>query len=211
MDRLAPRSASRPFSGRPCGVSASARQSPVRARRGASLRRSPLARRLPCGPRVPGPVGQLVALAGARATQTLSPQSEHEARCARGPGTLRSSAPHRRAPSRPHSPLQQQRCCAYRWRATGGFAGRWWHPRAQGRFRVRWTVRTRRAGLMRSRSIVLGGRPGAWTGERGCRRRPAAAASAREPQPRSQQQRTTAMRRKPTYLRQGARGPRTST
>ena len=45
--------------------------------------------------------------------------------------------------------------------------------------------------------LGLGGRPGAWSGERGYRRRPAAAASARELQLRSQQRRTTALRREP--------------
>ena len=43
--------------------------------------------------------------------------------------------------------------------------------------------------------LGLGGRPGAWSGERGYRRRPAAAASAREVQPRSHQRRTTALLR----------------
>ena len=84
------------------------------------------------------------------------------------------------AAARAHpQPCKNRRWRATTWHATARGAGRWWYPRAQGRFRVRWTVRTRRAGLMRKRWSVLGGRPGAWTGERGCRRRPAAAASNR--------------------------------
>ena len=118
-------------------------------------------------------------------------ESVHEARlAARGRRRCASRASRYIAAARAHpQPCKNRWWRAMTWHATGRGAGRWWYPRAQGRFRVRWTVRTRRAGLMRKRWSVLGGRPGAWTGERGYRRRPAAAASARGPQ---RQKRATA-------------------
>ena len=46
-----------------------------------------------------------------RYAQTICAKSEHEARCARGPSALRSSAPHRRAASCPGPALPQRSWC----------------------------------------------------------------------------------------------------
>lgn len=62
-----------------------------------------------------------------RATQTLPPKSAHEARCARSPVALCSSAPHRRAPTRPDSPLQHLWWHAIR-RTPRSVARGWRHP-----------------------------------------------------------------------------------
>ena len=54
-------------------------------------------RRLPCGARSRGPVAELAPFAALSFAQTAGDKSVHEARCARGPQALRSSAPKRRA------------------------------------------------------------------------------------------------------------------
>ena len=57
--------------------------------------------RLPCGARSRGPVAELASFAALSCAQTGGDKSVHEARCARGPQALCSSAPKRRAASYP--------------------------------------------------------------------------------------------------------------
>ena len=60
------------------------------------------------------PVAELASLASQRYAQTGGDKSVHEARCARGPRALCSSAPKRRPPTCPSAPLRQ------RWRLFSG-------------------------------------------------------------------------------------------
>ena len=83
----------------------SARQRLARTGRRASLRRSagtPTAFR--CS--VSWPVAKLTPLPSVRSVQTGGDKSVHEARCARGPRALCSSAPKRRPPACPNEPLR---------------------------------------------------------------------------------------------------------
>ena len=85
----------------------SARQRLARTGRRASLRRSagtPTAFR--CA--VSWPVAKLTPLPSVRSVQTGGDKSVHEARCARGPRALCSSAPKRRPPACPSEPLRQR-------------------------------------------------------------------------------------------------------
>jgi hypothetical protein len=90
-------------------VHRSARQRRARAGRRASLRRSPL--RSDC-PAVLGLVArrQTHFAHCVRYVQTSGDKSVHEARCARGPRALRSSAPQRRPPTCPSAPLRKRIC-----------------------------------------------------------------------------------------------------
>ena len=75
------------------------------------------------------PVAQLAALTGVRYAQTGCDKSVDVARCARGPQSLRSSAPRRRAATCPGAPLRMQRMVwrcehQYRWTSRQAAPGR---------------------------------------------------------------------------------------
>jgi hypothetical protein len=72
-----------------------------------------LARRLPCGARARGPAqNSLRDLRSLRSNNCA--ESDHEARIRARPQALRSSAPHMRAATRPHTPLWER--CRHLWR-----------------------------------------------------------------------------------------------
>ena len=96
---------------RPLYVLRLARQRRARAGRRASLRRS-TGTPTPLRCSVSWPVAKLTPLASERCVQTDGDKSVHEARCARGPRALCSSAPKRRPPTCPSTPLRRRFRCS---------------------------------------------------------------------------------------------------
>lgn len=68
--------------------------------------------RVPCDARSRGPAAELAARPYRPLRSDTRRESEHVARCARGPRALRFSAAHRRAAGRPHGPLRHHRASA---------------------------------------------------------------------------------------------------
>jgi hypothetical protein len=76
--------------------------------------------RLRCGTRIPGPAGNSLRSLRSLRSDTPASKSVHEARCARGPGILRSSPPQMRAAGLPGPTLRQALLRATRRHATTG-------------------------------------------------------------------------------------------